>query len=186
MARIRPPRRRNPLLRLLDLGARRAYGRRFAPLELVAWNPRFLLPYTGMAVFAHGKTRLAPEIRTLATLLVAERNECAWCIDFGRWNGSRDGVSGEKLAALARWSESPVFSAAESAALAFAEEAAAGAHVSDETFARAREHFDDRELVELTAAVAAEGFWNTVNSALGIEAQGFCGAAPAPAGRAPA
>lgn len=169
------PVRRNWLLRLLNWGARRRYGKDFDPLAVMAHNPRFLIPYVGMNTFAHGKTRLAPEVRSLAMLLVGELNRCSWCIDFGRHESEKTGISADKLTAVASHRTHPAFSPAERAALAFAEEAAQiGAGVSDETFARVREHFDEREIVELTAAVAAEKFFNTFNAALGIEAQGFC------------
>jgi alkylhydroperoxidase family enzyme len=39
---------------------------------------------------------------------------------------------------------------------------------------RARAHFSDAQIVELTAAVALENFRSKFNVALGIEAQGFC------------
>jgi alkylhydroperoxidase family enzyme len=46
--------------------------------------------------------------------------------------------------------------------------------VDDALFARARAHFGEAELVELTAAAALENFRSKFNVALGIEAQGFC------------
>ena len=49
-----------------------------------------------------------------------------------------------------------------------------GGRVADETFAELRQHFSEREIVELTAAVAAENFYNRINTALEVEAQGFC------------
>ncbi len=47
-------------------------------------------------------------------------------------------------------------------------------HVDDDVWAEARRHFSERELIELVVAVAMETFYNRVNSALGIESQGFC------------
>ena len=174
MARIEAV-RGSPLLRLLNWGARRRYGKDFVPLGVVAHNPRFLVPYAGMNTFASGKTRLAPEIRSLAMHLVSVLNGCAWCMDFSRFAGERGGIAGEKLAAVLEHETSDAFSPAERAALAFAAEAAQlGARVSDETFARLREHFGEREIVELAAAVAAEKFFTTLNAALDVEAQGFC------------
>ena len=56
-----------------------------------------------------------------------------------------------------------------------------GARVADPTFAALRRHFSDREIVELTAAIAAENFYNRINAALEVEAQGFCALPPATA-----
>ena len=56
-------------------------------------------------------------------------------------------------------------------------ELAAGGRVADETWAEAARHFTERQLVELVGAVAAEVFFNRVNLALDVPAQGF-GAVP--------
>jgi alkylhydroperoxidase family enzyme len=49
-----------------------------------------------------------------------------------------------------------------------------GRRVSDELFARVRATFEEAEIVELTAAIALENFRSKFNTALSIEAQGFC------------
>jgi alkylhydroperoxidase family enzyme len=45
--------------------------------------------------------------------------------------------------------------------------------VPDSLFARMREHFDDRQLVELTAAIAWENYRARFNLAFGCEEEGF-------------
>jgi alkylhydroperoxidase family enzyme len=75
---------------------------------------------------------------------------------------------------LDEYATSPRFSPRERAALALAEAMVRDVHVSDDTWSTIRAHFDDRELVELVVAVAMETFYNRVNAALAIEAQGFC------------
>ena len=70
---------------------------------------------------------------------------------------------------------SPHYSAAERAALAYAEAMTiTGQKVTDELFAEARRHFSEAQVVELTVAVALENFRSKFNVALGIESQGFC------------
>jgi len=49
-----------------------------------------------------------------------------------------------------------------------------GQKVTDESFAEARRHFSEAQIVELTAAVALENFRSKFNVALGVESQGFC------------
>ena len=46
--------------------------------------------------------------------------------------------------------------------------------VSDELFARLRSHFDEAQIVELTAVVALENFRSKFNVPLGVGSQGFC------------
>ena len=88
----------------------------------------------------------------------------------------RDGEDGDaRLADIARWRESAVFSAAERAALEYAERMTrTGERVDDALFARLRQHYTEAQIVELTAAVALENFRSKLNPALGVEAQGFC------------
>lgn len=62
---------------------------------------------------------------------------------------------------------SPLFTAAEKAAIALSVELTRDGHVGPETFARAKEHFDERQLVELVVNVGianlnnrfTEAFW---------------------------
>ena len=88
----------------------------------------------------------------------------------------REGESGtEKVAELANWRASPLFSEAEKAALDYAEHMTiTGQKVDDALFARLRGHFTEAQIVELTAVVALENFRSKFNPALAIEAQGFC------------
>jgi alkylhydroperoxidase family enzyme len=85
------------------------------------------------------------------------------------------GASAEKIAQVARAATSDLFSAPEKVALAYAEAmTVTGQKVDDALFAGVREHFSEGEIVELTAAAALENFRSKFNTALGIEAQGFC------------
>jgi alkylhydroperoxidase family enzyme len=85
------------------------------------------------------------------------------------------GASEDKVAAVESAEKSPLFSESERAAIAYAEAmTVTGQRVSDALFARVRTHFDEPQIVELTAAVALENFRSKFNVALGIEAQGFC------------
>ena len=79
MARIAPveARRQRPLVRLLNWGARRTMGQELAPLNVLAHNPGFVLPYLATSRFVRGRTQLDPAIRTLATQLMADHNGCA-------------------------------------------------------------------------------------------------------------
>ncbi|MBI4636884.1 MAG: carboxymuconolactone decarboxylase family protein [Candidatus Rokubacteria bacterium] len=85
------------------------------------------------------------------------------------------GASEEKIRQVPSAATSDLFSERERVALAWAEAmTVTGRRVMDELFARARAHFSEAELVELTAAAALENFRSKFNTALGIEAQGFC------------
>ncbi|HEY7647795.1 MAG TPA: hypothetical protein VID04_02230 [Methylomirabilota bacterium] len=85
------------------------------------------------------------------------------------------GASEDKIQQVEQAATSSLFSERERAALTYAEVMTiTGQKVTDELFARVRQHFSEPEIVELTAAVALENFRSKFNTALGIEAQGFC------------
>ena len=85
------------------------------------------------------------------------------------------GADEDKIREVPAWRESRRFSEMERAALEYAEAMTiTGQRVSDELFGRLRALFDEAQIVELTAAVALENFRSKFNTALGIEAQGFC------------
>jgi alkylhydroperoxidase family enzyme len=88
----------------------------------------------------------------------------------------REGDGGDdKMLAVPGWRDSPLFSAAERAALDYAERVTITAErVDDALFAELMRHFSEPQIVELTAAIALENFRSKFNPALGVEAQGFC------------
>ena len=85
------------------------------------------------------------------------------------------GASSDKIDAVERAADSPLFSPRERAALEYAVTiTVTGQKVTDELFARVRAHFTEDQVVELTAVAAFENFRSKFNVALGVEAQGFC------------
>ena len=81
----------------------------------------------------------------------------------------------EKLAEVASWRTSSLFSAMERVALEYAERITyTDQKVDDAFFAEVKKHFAEAQIVELTAAIALENFRSKFNPTLGVEAQGFC------------
>ena len=86
--------------------------------------------------------------------------------------GSALGVATEKIAALADYATSPLYTEAERTALAYADAMTiTGRDVSDEQFARLREFYTDEEIVELTAVIAWENSSSKFNRALRVPSQ---------------
>ncbi len=81
----------------------------------------------------------------------------------------------EKLGAVAEYAENPLFTPRERAALRYADGMTqTSVDVPDEVFAELKQHFDDRQIVELTAAIALENLRARFNRALRIESDGLC------------
>jgi 4-carboxymuconolactone decarboxylase len=99
---------------------------------------------------------------------------CEWCLDFGSYLAQQAGASAEQLRELSTWRESSRFDPLERLVLEYAEGMTrTPVDVPDELFDRLREHFDERQLVELTMAIGLENLYSRSNWALGIEGQGF-------------
>jgi alkylhydroperoxidase family enzyme len=108
-------------------------------------------------------------------------------VDIRHAVGVRMGLPESKLAALARYRESPAFAAREVAALEFAEQVARDDRaVSDACWAQLREHFSEPEAVELMFIVGYQAFASKFAKAFALVPQGLAPpAAPSPAGTAP-
>jgi AhpD family alkylhydroperoxidase len=103
----------------------------------------------------------------LVKLRVSQINGCAYCIDM-HWKDARaHGETEQRLYGLDAWREAPYYTERERAALAWTEAVTnvADGHVPDEVFAEARPQFDDKQLVDLTLAIAAINSWNRLTIA---------------------
>ena len=105
---------------------------------------------------------LEPALLDLMKTRVSQINGCAYCLDMHTKDARARGETEQRLYALDAWSETPFFSERERAALAWAETVTrvAETHVPDEAFEHARQHFTEKELVDLTLAIVAINGWN--------------------------
>jgi AhpD family alkylhydroperoxidase len=95
--------------------------------------------------------------QALVVLRASQINGCGYCVDVHTQEALAAGETAVRLHLVAAWRHATVFSDAERAALQLAEEGtrlADGDGVSDETWARARHHYDDDQLVALVALIA--------------------------------
>jgi alkylhydroperoxidase family enzyme len=91
------------------------------------------------------------------------------------------GITEEQLRDLACYGESDAFSELEKIALDYAVAMTQTPQdVTDELVADLGKHFDERQIVEFTAAIAWENWRSRFNHALGVEAHGFTAGAFCP------
>lgn len=91
-------------------------------------------------------------------------------MDINAAGGSNAGISDEKLAALPEYQRSPLYTAAERAALELADAmTATPVDVPDELYARLRTHYTEPQLVELAATGALENYRARLNRVFLIE-----------------
>ena len=79
----------------------------------------------------------------------------------------QQGVADEKLAAVWEFQTSPLFNEAERVALEFAVAAAAQPNaVTDELFARLKQHWNEGQVVEIVSVISFFGFMNRYNDTM--------------------
>jgi AhpD family alkylhydroperoxidase len=104
------------------------------------------------------QSSLPKATRDLVMLRVSQINGCGWCVDIHSKEAAAAGEAAVRLNLVAAWRHSTVFTEAERAALALAEEgtrlADAYEGVSDETWAQVRKHYDDDQIAALVSLVA--------------------------------
>ncbi|MCP9206632.1 carboxymuconolactone decarboxylase family protein [Streptomyces cucumeris] len=122
-----------------------------------AFADKFMKRFANAGMVLH-QSSLPASTQELVSLRASQINGCGWCIDMHTKEAAAAGETAVRLHLVAAWRESTVFTDAERAALAFAEEGTrlADTHsgVSDETWDRVREHYDDDQTAALICLVA--------------------------------
>jgi AhpD family alkylhydroperoxidase len=115
----------------------------------------------GLEKYLH-QSGLEASLLDLVKLRASQINGCAYCIDM-HWKDLRAlGESEQRLYGLDAWKESPYYSDRERAALAWTEAVTniRDTHAPDEDYERVRRSFTEKELADLTLAIAAINAWN--------------------------
>ena len=109
------------------------------------------------------KSGLETSLIELVKMRASQINGCAYCLDMHSKDALAMGETTQRLVLLSAWHETPLYSARERAALAWTEaitRIASTQDISDALYAEARQHFDEKSLVDLTLAIIAINSWN--------------------------
>ena len=108
------------------------------------------------------KSGLEHSLLELIKVRASQINGCAFCIAMHTTDAVKAGERQERLHLLNAWRETELYSVRERAALAWTESLTlvADTHVPDEVYEEARQHFSEKELVDLSYAVMAINSWN--------------------------
>jgi AhpD family alkylhydroperoxidase len=117
-----------------------------------------------LAVETQIRTGVDPTLVHLLKVRASQINGCAYCLDM-HWKDARAaGETEERLYSLTTWRESPLYTDRERAVLAWTESLTliSQTHAPDADYERVRTVFNDRELADLTWAIAAINAWNRI------------------------
>jgi AhpD family alkylhydroperoxidase len=109
-----------------------------------------------------GQTGLERPLLELVKVRASQINGCAYCIDMHTKDARLREETEQRLYALSAWRETPFFTERERAALTWTEAVTeiAKSGIPDDVYEAARQHFSEKELVDLTLAVIAINGWN--------------------------
>jgi len=105
---------------------------------------------------------LEEQLLHLIKMRASQINGCAYCLDMHSKDLRAGGETEQRIYGLDAWEEAPYYTDRERAALAWTEAVTrvADGHVPDHVYEEVRPHFSEKELADLTLAVAAINAWN--------------------------
>lgn len=137
-------------------------------LKIMAHRPEILRGFLALSGAILGpEAKLQPDLRQMIAYIASATAGCNYCQAHTAHGAHARGVSAEKIEALWSYETSPLFSAAERAALALAQAAASVPNrAAPEHFEAAAAHFSTEAVAEMIAVVSLFGFLNRWNDAL--------------------
>ncbi len=108
---------------------------------------------------------LEPSLLELVRMRTSQLNGCGYCLDMHSKDARAEGETEQRLYVLPAWREAPFYTPRERAALAWTEALTliSATDIGDGLYAQTREHFNEKELVDLTIAVIAINGWNRLS-----------------------
>ena len=166
----------HPMLKLGYVFTRKQLGTVPGPLSVFcARMPFAFTSFYGKVSKLDKKLTLPSGLALLLRQQVARINVCEFCIEGSRYAAIKESAANEaKFDALGDYHTSPMFTAAERAALDYVTEVTREKDVDPETFAALARHYDERQICEIAWLVASEHLYNLNNISLGIGADGIC------------
>ena len=115
-----------------------------------------------LTLSSEAESRLDRRLFELVKIRASQINGCAYCLDMHTKDARSAGESEQRLYVLPAWREAPFYSRRERAALAWTEAVTrlADGPVPEALYGELREHFSEKEAVDLTMAVIAINGWN--------------------------
>ena len=100
----------------------------------------------------------------LVKMRASQINGCAYCLDMHSKDARKLGETEQRLYLLNGWHESPVYTPAERAALAWTDALTrvSETHAPDADYEGLRKHFSEKEIVDLTYLIGMINLWNRV------------------------
>jgi alkylhydroperoxidase family enzyme len=144
-------------------------GRMLNLYKMLLNSPPVAQGWLNLLTAVRKKTVLKGRYRELTILLVAIINGAEYERSAHVPYAKQEGLSDEQVDSLYAWKTATCYTDVDRAVLAYTEAMTQDVHVTDATFAAVSKHFDQREMTELTALVAAYNLVSRFLEALAID-----------------
>ena len=132
-----------------------------ARINYIKVAPGAFKAMSGLEEYLHQSGLEAPLLH-LIKMRASQINGCAYCLDMHSKDLRAIGETEQRIYGLDAWEEAPYYTDRERTAFAWTEAVTrvTDGHVPDHVYEEVRPHFTEKELADLTLAVAAINAWN--------------------------
>lgn len=129
-------------------------------IDTMATQPAALKAMLALENYVNS-TSLTSSHKELIKIRASQINGCAYCINMHTFDARKEGETEKRIYLLNAWRETDLYTEEERAILALTEEVTLIQNqVSDETYHRARELFDEDYLAHIIMAIVTINSWN--------------------------
>ncbi len=147
-----------------------SYGPFRSQVAVLAHVPSAMTHLMGMLMELKAQKNINWRYIELAIVTVSKLNECEYCVAHHTKPLMVEGITGDTIDRLPEYKDNPGLDETDRLVVEHTIAVTNGARrVSDNLFARLRDHFTEAQIVELTLRIALAGFFNRFNEALRIE-----------------
>ncbi|MDA0240181.1 MAG: carboxymuconolactone decarboxylase family protein [Proteobacteria bacterium] len=144
----------------------------FVPNSLLtmARKPELVLAFAALTAAVMKPGTVPIPLKRLVGHMASRTAGCQYCVAHTAHTSQHAGNEAEKIAAVFEYETNPIFDEAERAALQFAQCAASVPNCVTETeFTALAAHFDETQIVEITAVISMFGFLNRWNDTMATD-----------------
>ena len=107
-------------------------------------------------------TAIERKLRELIKIRVSQINGCAYCLNMHTADARKMGETEQRIYCVSAWQECEFYTKAEKVALELAEYVTliSTKRVPDELYQRSREHYDEKQYVDLVLIIIQINSWN--------------------------
>lgn len=115
------------------------------------------------------KSSINRKLRELIKIRVSQINDCAYCLNMHTTDARKMGETEKRIYCLSAWNECDFYSSEEKVALELSEHITLipTKRVPDDLYQRVREHYNEKQYVDLVLIINQINSWNRISIAMG-------------------